>query len=245
MQDEVQDKKQVESSWSRVKNLFKSTNDDPAEPFQLNPKFLLVKWCSLTGAITGLIIGGRIGAHVKTVEHIETASLQVYQSQHHAERHYQGKAVIGFVRNGLRYGVRAGFMSGMYAFVTVALNEVNYERAGTNYMAAGAFTGAVYNALSGWRAIVMGIVLGGGLTMPAAAVVGMLGPEQKRELIYGYLPSDEGIIERGSYWIHEEATNSLEDLATAEDVATAESYWLHEEEATNSLEATNNLPPQP
>ena len=50
-----------------------------------NKNLFLVSQCVGGGSIAGFLIGGRIGARVGAVEHIENTTLAVYQSSVHAQ----------------------------------------------------------------------------------------------------------------------------------------------------------------
>lgn len=50
-----------------------------------NPRIYLVNQCVFAGSIAGFFIGGRIGARVGAVEHVETTKLAVYKSVTHAQ----------------------------------------------------------------------------------------------------------------------------------------------------------------
>lgn len=167
--------------YQRVKNIFKI---DPVSN-EFNPKLLFINQCIFAGSIAGFFIGGRIGARVGGVEHIETTKLAVYQSVTHAQREYQARVFVGFVRNGCKYGWRAGVFSGLYSLLMVVIseaNQTNYE--GLNYIAAGASTGIIYKSLSGWKSMVVGGIIGASLCVPVAGLVTLTriaAPEEKKQ----------------------------------------------------------------
>ena len=213
MQNEVQNKDVADSSWqSRVNKLFEK---DPVTSLP-DPKLLFVAKCIFAGSISGFLIGGRIGARIGAVEHIETTQIEIYQSTAHAQRQYHGKVFLGFLRNGCRFGWRAGVFSGVYSLLTVVLNEVNTEYTGTNYLGAGALTGIIYKSLSGWRSMVVGAIIGSGLSLPVAGLAGLGGliaPNRKDELLYGIVqttqPAENLIIDDGMSETDVSTTDSL------------------------------------
>lgn len=178
MQTEIE---QVDTTWyQRVANLFK--RDSVTSDF--NPRIYLVNQCVFAGSIAGFFIGGRIGARVGAVEHVETTKLAVYKSITHAQRQYQNKVVYGFFRNGCKFGWRAGVFAGLYSLLLVTFSEATRHSGSVNYLAAGACTGVVYKSLSGWRSMIVGAVIGSGLSLPVAifnTIVMQALPEDMKE----------------------------------------------------------------
>ena len=65
---------------NKLKRLF---SKDPVTNLY-EPKLYFVSQTIFGGSIAGFFIGGRIGARVGAVEHIETTKLAIYQSPTHA-----------------------------------------------------------------------------------------------------------------------------------------------------------------
>ena len=65
------------SKWFYISELFSETG-------LRHPKMLLVSNSILAGCTAGFFIGGKIGARVGAVEHIENTKLDVYRSVTHA-----------------------------------------------------------------------------------------------------------------------------------------------------------------
>ncbi|XP_065639769.1 RPII140-upstream gene protein isoform X1 [Hydra vulgaris] len=148
-----------------------------------HPKALLVDQSILAGCLAGFFIGGRIGGRVGAVEHIENTKLEVYQSVTHAHRQYHGRVILGFVKNGCKFGWRAGLFSGFYSFVMVVLSEITNTNDNVNLIGAAAVTGVVYNCFSGWRKMIVGAILGTGMSLPFAGLieaVRFITPEDKK-----------------------------------------------------------------
>lgn len=90
MQTDELKKENYEGKIKRVKNLFKKRSDGT-----YSKNLFLVSQCVGAASLAGFIIGGRIGARVGAVEHIENTTLAVYASTVHAQREYQGRVFFG------------------------------------------------------------------------------------------------------------------------------------------------------
>lgn len=184
--------KNYEEKLQRVRSLFQPNSEG-----LYNKNLFLVSQCIGGGSLAGFLIGGRIGARVGAVEHIENTTLAVYQSSVHAQREYQGRVSLGFLRNGCKFGWRAGVFAGLYSLLLVSLNEAsNTKNSASSFMLSGALTGIVYKSLSGWRPMVVGAIIGSALSIPPAlftASINQFASDEVRErLSIFHVDNDEG-----------------------------------------------------
>ncbi|XP_066916410.1 complex I assembly factor TIMMDC1, mitochondrial-like [Clytia hemisphaerica] len=193
----------------KVKNLFKPDNEG-----HYNRNLFLVSQCVCGGSLAGFLIGGRIGARVGAVEHIENTTLSVYTSSVHAQREYHGRVFMGFLRNGSKFGWRAGVFSGLYSLLLVTLNEASdTNNNASSFLISGALTGIVYKCLSGWRSMVVGAIIGSALSVPPALFTASINQfaseEVKSQLSIFYLD------ERAETTNQDGSRNNDSDLATS------------------------------
>lgn len=154
-----------ESGWDRVKALFDlSDGTGPREEIQHIPNVVCY-----TSAFA-FLFGGQFGRRIADDYYRRHNQLTVYQSVMHAKRQYQASVALGFVKYGSRWGWRAGLFSGVYSFVLVAFEAYRNRDDALNYVASGASTGFLYNIFSGWRKMVVGVLIGGGLSLPVGLI---------------------------------------------------------------------------
>lgn len=154
-----------ESGWDRVKALFDlSDGKGPKEEIQHIPSVVCYT------AAFAFLFGGQFGKRIADDHYRRHNQLTVYQSAMHAKRQYQSSVALGFVKYGSRWGWRAGVFSGIYSFLLVATEAYRNKDDALNYVASGASTGALYNIFSGWRKMVVGILIGGGLSLPVGLI---------------------------------------------------------------------------
>jgi len=165
------------TAYERIKRLFQKDRITGTH----DPRLYFVSQCVGAGSIAGFVIGGRIGAHVAGMEHVESNQLTVYKSKTHAQRQYHANVSVGFVRNGCKFGWRAGAFAGIYSFLIVALSEVREKKDGMNYLGAGALTGTLYKSLSGYRHMAVGAILGSALSFPFATLIHLLNTYSSEE----------------------------------------------------------------
>lgn len=137
-----------------------------------NPRADIVRTLFGGGCIAGFLIGGKIGATVAGVEHVEAYSLEIYDSKKRAMEHYHSRTAMRWVRNGFKFGWRAGVFSALYGTLTILFYESNPEHVGTNVVASGVLTGVLYKCFSGWRNMVVAGIVGGAAALPGGALIG-------------------------------------------------------------------------
>ncbi|XP_068712630.1 complex I assembly factor TIMMDC1, mitochondrial-like [Montipora foliosa] len=159
------EKAEKESGWDRVKALFDvSKGKGPGDEIQHIPDVVFYT------SVFAFLFGGQFGRRIVDDHFRRHNQLTVYNSVMHAKRQYQASVVLGFVKYGCRWGWRAGLFSGVYSFLLVAFKSYRNTDDALNYVASGASTGALYNIFSGWRKMVVGVVIGGGLCVPVGVI---------------------------------------------------------------------------
>lgn len=154
-----------ESGWDRVKALFDTSDGKgPREEIQHIPNVVLYT------STFAFLFGGQFGRRIADDYFRRHNQLTVYESVMHAKRQYHASVAMGFVKYGGRWGWRAGLFSGVYSFLLVAFEAYRNTDDALNYVASGASTGAFYNIFSGWRKVVVGIIIGGGLSLPVGLI---------------------------------------------------------------------------
>eukprot|EP00112_Aurelia_sp_Birch-Aquarium-sp1_P004122 Seg1469.2 transcript_id=Seg1469.2/GoldUCD/mRNA.D3Y31 product="Complex I assembly factor TIMMDC1 mitochondrial" protein_id=Seg1469.2/GoldUCD/D3Y31 len=148
-----------EGGWQKVKDLVAASESELYKNFSL---------ATCAGSIAGFIIGGRLGARVAGSDHIVANQLTMYPNKMQAHREYHSAVVKGFVKNGSRWGWRAGIFAGLYSAAMTLMAEYRNKHDGLNLITAGAITGATYKMLSGVRGIIVGTVLGAFFSLPMA-----------------------------------------------------------------------------
>ena len=147
--------------------------------------YYIAQW-TLAGGLAGLAVGARIGGTVGGVEHIEQSAVithvEVHRTTTHAKRKYMDRVFMKGMRNGAKFSWRASLFAGLYGTVAVLMCEKYPNWPGLSFLGAGTLTGAVYQALGGWRNAVAGGVVGAALSLPIAAFIGgavMAFPEER------------------------------------------------------------------
>lgn len=152
-----------ENGWDRIKALF-DVSEGPREEIQHIPSVVCY-----TSAFA-FLLGGQFGKRIADDHYRRHNQLTVYQSAMHAQRQYQASVALGFAKYGGRWGWRAGVFSGIYSFLLVACEAYRNKDDALNYLATGASTGVLYNIFSGWRKMLVGVLVGGGLSLPVGLI---------------------------------------------------------------------------
>jgi len=138
------------------------------------------------GSIMGFCVGGRLGARVAGKDHILANQLTTYKYKMQAHREYHSAVIDGFIRNGCRWGWRAGVFAGLYSATTTLMGEYRNKYDGLNYLVAGATTGAVYKVIHGFRGVIVGTIVGTLCSLPVAvishAVIWMVPEDVKQKI---------------------------------------------------------------
>lgn len=149
------------SRWSRFKDLLKVSDDTG-----LTPEIEHIKTVVYATTAFAFLLGGRFGKRIIDDHFRRHNQLTVYDSAMHAQRQYHASVILGFIKYGCRWGWRAGAFAGVYSFLLVALEAFRNKHDAVNYVASGASTGVLYNTFNGWRKMVVGAAIGGGLSLP-------------------------------------------------------------------------------
>lgn len=190
-----------ESGWDRVKALFDvSEGKGPREEIQHIPRVVVYT------SVFAFLFGGQFGKRIIDENFRRHNQLTVYDSVMHAKRQYQASVALGFVKYGSRWGWRAGLFSGVFSILLVASEAYRNTDDALNYVASGASTGALYNIFSGWRKMVVGVVIGGGLSAP----VGLMAQVGNAILPEEYKPKKLEDDRKAQEWEQQlEATSSF------------------------------------
>ncbi|XP_065067316.1 complex I assembly factor TIMMDC1, mitochondrial-like [Rhopilema esculentum] len=150
----------VSNGSERVKKLFTSSDSELYQNASL---------ATGVASLLGFTIGGKLGGNSSGTDHILANQLTPYRGKMVAHRAYHSAVLKGFIRNGSRWGWRAGLFAGLYSAVMTIVAEYRNKQDGINVIVAGAATGATYKMLSGFRGIIVGTVLGSLFSLPIAA----------------------------------------------------------------------------
>ena len=169
--------------FNRLQQLIKV---DPVTGKHTDRRFYFIMQWGFAGALSGLFIGGRVGARVGGIEHLEhtavVSHVEVHRSETHAKRKYMDRVIMKSVRNGLKFGWRTGLFAALYGTIVVLLCEKYPLYPGLSFLASGTITGAMYQTFRGWRGWMAGGLVGTGVSLPMAGLVGgacLLFPEEK------------------------------------------------------------------
>ncbi|XP_071815775.1 complex I assembly factor TIMMDC1, mitochondrial-like isoform X3 [Apostichopus japonicus] len=153
----------AQSGWDNVKAAYRfnrKTGEISREVYELFLMFIL-------GSAAGGLYGGMPASRFARNRYIQTSNAAIYSSKMEALGTSYNAGTRGFIRYGLRWGWRTGFLAigfhGLSSFLAVYRDKTDL----LNYTAASVCTGALYRVNLGVRGVVGGGVVGAMLGVPA------------------------------------------------------------------------------
>ncbi|XP_032686104.1 RPII140-upstream gene protein [Odontomachus brunneus] len=149
-----------ECGWDRVKRIFR-LNEDKLFTKELQSIINV----TVTGAVSGLIIGGMIESKNTVNNFIANNEATRFINQSEAKRALQREVFISFVKKGVVLGKKLGLFCLMFSTLTTCTTAYRGKIAVENYIFGGFVTGLLYKMNLGLRGSLVGAgfgsVLGG------------------------------------------------------------------------------------
>lgn len=151
-----------DSGWQRVRSLFSVRYGDspPEEVKELSATVLVA-------SVTGFLFGGMIGARHAGDKYIALNHNTKYASAMQAQRELHGAAMLGFVRQGAKWGWKTALFAGIFSGTASLLSVYRDKDGALNYIAAGGVTGGLFRVSRGVKPAIGGTVLGLLISLPA------------------------------------------------------------------------------
>jgi len=164
-----------ETGWDRVRAIFESTDH-----YSISQELNTMNQAGFAGVLFGGLYGGMIRARRDWFSYMENNTWTQYESHIDAKRHLQQEITIAFGKGCFRWGWRMGLFT--YAFTAFLTISSAYRGAYglTEFVVAGAGSGALYKCNLGLRGMVSGGVfgalmgtVGGGLSLICLNIAGV------------------------------------------------------------------------
>lgn len=155
------------TGWENVKEAYRmnlKTGELSREVYELFMMFFL-------GSASGAIYGGMPASRFARNRYIQTSNATIYSSKLEALGNSYNAGTRGFIRYGLRWGWRTGFLAigfhGLSSFLAVYRDKTDLF----NYTAASVSTGALYRFNLGIKGVIGGGIVGVLLGVPAGCLL--------------------------------------------------------------------------
>lgn len=150
----------------RLRSLFTIRYGDEL-PEELNDFTTTV--CAAT--MVGFLFGGMIGARHAGDKYIAMNHSAKFTSVMQAQRELHGAAMLGFVRQGSKWGWKMGLFAGIFSGTLLLMSVYRDKVDFVNYTTAGAMTGGLFRVRAGIKPAIGGTVLGTLLSLPAGVLL--------------------------------------------------------------------------
>lgn len=96
------------------------------------------------GLLVGFIYGGFMGSSKAYMDFMERNQATAFETHHIAKKTLQDSVTVNFVKKGWKLGWRLSVFATMYMGTCTVISVYRNKYSITDYIAAGAVTGAVY-----------------------------------------------------------------------------------------------------
>ncbi|XP_023951540.2 RPII140-upstream gene protein [Bicyclus anynana] len=144
------------TGWDRVKAMYTKNDQD-----ENSIEFQNVVQATMSGLIIGACLGGFIKSRDAYLYFIENNQATIFKSTVDAKKKLQDFVTVAFAKGAYHWGWRLGAFTGIFSLISTTISVYRDESALSDYIIAGAMTGAMYKAILGPAAMLVGATLGG------------------------------------------------------------------------------------
>ncbi|XP_034824266.1 RPII140-upstream gene protein [Maniola hyperantus] len=147
------------TGWDRVKAMYYKNEHDENSVELHN-----VAQATLTGLFVGACLGGFVKSREAYLYFIENNQATIFNSTVQAKKKLQDYVTVAFAKGAYHWGWRLGAFTGMFSLISTTVSVYRDESSLSDYIIAGSLTGAIYKAMLGPAAMLVGAALGGVLS---------------------------------------------------------------------------------
>lgn len=156
-----------ETGRDRVRALFKRRPGDDVVLEEVREFQVTV----LVATFTGFLLGGLVGARYAGDKFVAISHSAKFSSTMQAQRELHSASLLGFIRNGCRWGWKLGVFSGVFSGTNIVMSTYRDKSDALNYITAGAVSGCLFRLPSGVKPAIGGMVLGTLLSVPVGILM--------------------------------------------------------------------------